>query len=70
MVIKEIFLICDGGCGARFGVDNRGISATQQRKSARGNGWRLVVGDGFKYGDYCPECLKQNKHKKPLKQFN
>ena len=64
MIVVETFLSCDG-CGKNYGVDMRNRSGTQHRKSARSEGWRLVVGVGFNYGDYCPECLAENKHKKP-----
>lgn len=62
MIVTESFLICDG-CGETFGVDNRHKSGTQHRVDAKKEGWKLIVRDGSKYGDYCPECLIQNKHK-------
>lgn len=63
MIVKETFLLCDS-CGASFGVDDRQRTATEQRKEARRNGWKLISGDGYNYGDYCPDCLNAKKHKK------
>jgi len=51
MIVRETYLICDGGCGTNFGVDNRNKSAIDQRMSSRANGWVVIRGK-----DYCPEC--------------
>jgi hypothetical protein len=66
MIVKETFLICNG-CNKNFGIDMRSRNGLQQREAARLDGWRLVVGDGFKYGDYCADCLADNRHKKTKK---
>jgi hypothetical protein len=51
MVVKETFLICDGGCGKNFGVDCRERSAKKQRVEAMHNGWVMYKGK-----DYCADC--------------
>lgn len=62
-LVVEKFLICDG-CGEAFGVDNQQRSGAQHRKDAKQIGWKLIVGDGYKYGDYCQKCVKEQKYKK------
>jgi len=56
MIIKETFLICDGGCGFNFGVDNRSRNSSEQRKAASLNGW---IYSGNK--DLCPNCRPKRK---------
>jgi len=51
MLIKETYLICDGGCGATFGTDDKSHGFAEQRLRARAAGWSR--GDGK---DWCPEC--------------
>jgi hypothetical protein len=52
-LIVEKFLICDGGCGENFGVDDRSHwkSAKQLRESAARSDWTFKNGK-----DYCPIC--------------
>lgn len=54
--VKETFLLCDGGCGNSFGIDNRNKSTAEQRESAKQNGW-IYSGNN----DYCPNCRAKNK---------
>jgi hypothetical protein len=63
MKVIETFLICDGtyageGCGTNYGIDFRGRTTAQQRKSAKSNGWSFSKGK-----DYCPYCTAKNKLK-------
>lgn len=50
-IVVETFIICDGGCGENFGVDNRHLSKREQLASARANAWVRIKGK-----DYCPNC--------------
>lgn len=58
-IVVETFLICDG-CGKNFGIDNRERSSFTQRLHAKSNGWKAI-----RSKDYCPNCIKQGKPKKP-----
>lgn len=53
MIVVETFLICDGGCGNNYGVDNRGQPGKYHRIKARQEGWRVYNGK-----DFCPNCMK------------
>lgn len=54
-LVIETFIMCDV-CRENFGVDNRQLNGSQQRASARANGW-LYSGNK----DYCPECRAKRK---------
>ena len=53
-VITETFIICDGGCGNSYGVDNRLLAGWEHRKKYWQDGWMFRNGK-----DWCPECRKR-----------
>lgn len=63
MIYTESFLMCDG-CELTFGKGTKNVSGTLLRDYAKDEGWKLIVGDGYRYGDYCPSCISIGKHKK------
>lgn len=66
MIITTGYLknISCNGCGIMLWNTMEYGSATEIRANYKKQGWKLMVGDAYKYGDYCPECLAKNKHKK------
>lgn len=51
MIVVETFIVCDGGCGMTFGVDNRERTGKRHRIEAKQEGWKVV-----RNKDYCPKC--------------
>jgi hypothetical protein len=54
-LVIETFIICDVCC-ENFGIDMRHLNGSQQRASAKVNGW-LYSGNK----DYCPSCRAKRK---------
>lgn len=55
MIAISTILICDGGCGETFGVDNQWRNGYTQRKEAKEQeGWKFIKGK-----DYCPKCASK-----------
>lgn len=64
MIVGKNSVACNG-CGLTLWNYDDYKSATKLRAEYSTRGWRLIVGDGYLYGDYCPDCIKEKKHKKP-----
>lgn len=70
MIIKPCSISCDG-CGLtiwNFEL-NRSASKLRVSQEYKNKGFKLMVGDMYKYGDYCEECRKLNKHRKTLQNL-
>jgi hypothetical protein len=63
-LVIETFLTCDI-CFSNFGVDDRHLNGTQQRESAKNNGW---IYSGKK--DMCPSCRPIKKNGEYPKKHN
>lgn len=62
-VATMVHIYCDG-CGDTYGVDNSAHDkAKTHRRYAKSDGW-INIGKL----DYCPECVKNAKHKVKNKQ--
>jgi len=63
-IITEKFLICDGGCGNTFGVDNRQKTGAQHREEAIESGWVCDAAI-----DICPNCQFDTNPKKEEREL-